>query len=400
LSIENEDSTFIVSGSQATLSNSDFIVNSTSASIIINPTDGLLMQNVSGSVMHFDTSGNLYFSGSLSGPGGEIGGWIIGETKLSSSGIGLGSANDASGYAFWAGNDTPANAEFSVTHEGFLVASSASVTGTIYATGGEISGSLTMPGTESAISIGSTPPASASSGTGIWIDRTGLYSLNSSSSQIKIDSSNGVLYAGEGGTITLSSNGFRIRGISTAMSDYNSLTFTNNSGHIYAQIRPYLTSALNPEGALYIVTYDQNGYSIDDGIVIFDTGTVTIGNDFQCNENGNFDGDLTAASYADNTPFFDGNALFEIKQIKAKDGKLDHSTLPDFAKKIINKEKRTKKTKNGMLALVDNEVETETTIGRDLGASISINTVAIQQLIDKIEDLELELSQLKKKKEK
>jgi len=46
---------------------------------------------------------------------------------------------------------------------------------------------------------------------------------------------------------------------------------------------------------------------------------------------GYFAGALTAASYADNTPYFEGDALTEILKIKGKDGEIDHKSLPDFA---------------------------------------------------------------------
>lgn len=64
--------------------------------------------------------------------------------------------------------------------------------------GAEITKKLTMPGASSAIAIGSTPPTSASAGTGIWIDRTGLYGLASNVEQVKINASTGQVIAGAG----------------------------------------------------------------------------------------------------------------------------------------------------------------------------------------------------------
>lgn len=46
--------------------------------------------------------------------------------------------------------------------------------------GAEITKKLTMPGVNSAIAIGATPPVSSSSGTGVWMDRNGLFILQSS----------------------------------------------------------------------------------------------------------------------------------------------------------------------------------------------------------------------------
>jgi len=53
---------------------------------------------------------------------------------------------------------------------------------------------LLMSGSSAAISIGTTPPTSSSSGTGIWIDRTGLYSLSGGTKQVWIDAIDGKLY--------------------------------------------------------------------------------------------------------------------------------------------------------------------------------------------------------------
>lgn len=64
-----------------------------------------------------------------------------------------------------------------------------------------ISGVLQMPGTDSALAIGATPPISAAVGTGLWLDRTGFYSLASSVEQVRIDAVDGKLYAGSGYTI-------------------------------------------------------------------------------------------------------------------------------------------------------------------------------------------------------
>lgn len=67
--------------------------------------------------------------------------------------------------------------------------------------GAEITNELTLSGLNSALSIGETPPSDSSTGTGIWMDRTGLYTLNSDSEQIRIDATNGGLYAGEGNVL-------------------------------------------------------------------------------------------------------------------------------------------------------------------------------------------------------
>jgi len=77
-------------------------------------------------------------------------------------------------------------ANFTLDAAGNITATSATVSGAITATSGSITGVLTMSGSGAAIAIGVTPPSSSSSGTGLWIDRTGLYSINASSQRASI----------------------------------------------------------------------------------------------------------------------------------------------------------------------------------------------------------------------
>jgi hypothetical protein len=44
-------------------------------------------------------------------------------------------------------------------------------------------------------------------------------------------------------------------------------------------------------------------------------------------------GDMSALTFTDRTPYYEGDALSEITKIKSKEGKLDHKTLPDFVRK-------------------------------------------------------------------
>jgi hypothetical protein len=67
--------------------------------------------------------------------------------------------------------------------------------------GAEITKKLSMPGANSAIAIGATPPTSPTAGTGLWLDRTGLFSLAAGAFQVKIDATDGKLYAGNGGSV-------------------------------------------------------------------------------------------------------------------------------------------------------------------------------------------------------
>jgi hypothetical protein len=95
-------------------------------------------------------------------------------------------------------------------------------------TGAEITKKLTMPGVDSAISIGTTPPASNSSGTGLYLDRTGMYGLLTSILQIKFDATTGAITAGQG-AVTLNANGINV----AAYTDYavnRAYTISNLAG--------------------------------------------------------------------------------------------------------------------------------------------------------------------------
>ena len=73
-------------------------------------------------------------------------------------------------------------------------------------TGAFISNVLNMTGGDAAIAIGATPPTAKDAGTGLWLSKDGLFSLASNVYQVKIDATDGSLYAG-GGDIVLNANG-------------------------------------------------------------------------------------------------------------------------------------------------------------------------------------------------
>lgn len=93
---------------------------------------------------------------------------------------------------------------------------------------------------------------------------------------------------------------------------------------------------------------------------------------------------VSALTFTDRTPFYDGDALEELSRAKGDgEGGIDHSSLPMFAqKKVINQRNK---------GLQSNE---ET--GRDLGAMISILTKAVQQLIEKNKEQDAEIENILK----
>ena len=89
------------------------------------------------------------------------------------------------------------------------------------------------------------------------------------------------------------------------------------------------------------------------------TGSPT--HPFEVVGNAYFSADVSALTFTDRTPYYEGDALTEISRIKGKNGEIDHETLPAFA--------RISKTTAGV-----------TEENRDLGAMVSVLTVAVQQL--------------------
>ena len=71
-----------------------------------------------------------------------------------------------------------------------------------------------------------------------------------------------------------------------------------------------------------------------------------------------FSANVSALSFTDRTPSYEGDALSELSKIKGKNGEIDHGTLPKFARKITP----------------------EGEDGRDLGAMISMLVKAVQQI--------------------
>ncbi len=86
-------------------------------------------------------------------------------------------------------------------------------------------------------------------------------------------------------------------------------------------------------------------------------------------------GNCSAESFTDRTPSFKGDALAAISKIKTdKKGNIDHSSLPDNARKKISVAKyKGKKI-----------VKTYEEDGRDIGMMISMLTEAIKQIIDEL----------------
>lgn len=80
------------------------------------------------------TNFTLTKEGEITATAGQIGGYTISSTTLTSGNVGMSSDSAAGAIAFWAGNLIGAEAPFRVTNDGKLVATSAKITGHIEAT--------------------------------------------------------------------------------------------------------------------------------------------------------------------------------------------------------------------------------------------------------------------------
>lgn len=115
-------------------------------------------------------------------------------------------------------------------------------------------------------------------------------------------------------------------------------------------------------------------------------------------------GTVSAGIFTDRTKHFEGDALKAINAIAGVKGELDHDTLPDFARASVVKpilEEKTVMVKKEIPASKGSTKKTYKTVPekkmvqtgekivveRDIGATVSMLIVAIQQLTAQVEAL-------------
>lgn len=173
-----------------------------------------------------------------------IAGWSISSTAITSGSGASTVALDATvtggdDIRIYAGSATASSAPFRVTESGALTATSATITGSVTATSGAVGGWAIAStkisstgidlhsGASAGLAFGTTPPTSASAGTGIWLDRTGLYGLSGGVVQAKLNASDGKITAAAGNVI-LDSRGVNIQAnIPAAGDDYTETSAVN-----------------------------------------------------------------------------------------------------------------------------------------------------------------------------
>ena len=98
---------------------------------------------------------------------------------------------------------------------------------------------------------------------------------------------------------------------------------------------------------------------------------------------------ISATAFIDRTPFPDEgyDALADVKKIKSDgEGNIDHSTLPDLAYAAFDRPIYGHDNDSNITIIDYEHIE-----GRDLSSMVSIHTVALQQLLAKVDTLEQEL---------
>lgn len=147
----------------ATAGGNSTIISSGSTAFTAGPTGSPTFTVTQAGVL---TATGVVISGAITATSGAIGGWVVTSDAIKDVAgvVGLSSAvTGGDDIRFWAGDATPASAEFRVYESGALVASSATITGAITATSGDIGGWIVTSGYIYNLQSG-TPTASANDG--------------------------------------------------------------------------------------------------------------------------------------------------------------------------------------------------------------------------------------------
>ena len=171
------------------------------------------------------------------------------------------------------------------------------------------------------------------------------------------------------------------------------------------------TGTVTTAYGLYIDPRHNNGTITNSYGIYIDAPTAggTVSNEWAMyiadNALSYFVGSISAQNVTDRTPFYEGDALEEIKNIEGKDGKIDHDTLPEFVQvkrkvrkalkklEIVDGDDITEIDKGELVhdtskLEIDKDYEEVEVTERDLGSMISVLTTAVQQLTDRIEKIE------------
>ena len=179
------------------------------------------------------TAKEANITGTITSTDGNIGGYTIGEHKLTATNVGM-CSNSSVEWAFWAGANAGADAPFHVGHDGSLYATKATITGDITATSGSFTGTITAEqGEIGGFTIGQTTLKGTNVGlcssTGEWAFWAGASTGGDSAFHVGHD---GKLYSSSAnisGTISSSTI------TASSFSDPNNFFIVDSDGTVTAQ---------------------------------------------------------------------------------------------------------------------------------------------------------------------
>lgn len=263
----------------------------TNANITIDPTNGIRIRNGTTNVMSIDNAGNATFSGSITATSGSIGGWTIGAASITDTAAttGMSSAVTAGDdIRFWAGHVTPGSAPFRVTEAGVLVASSATISGSITATTGTIGGfsigATTIEASNLTLTSGAAGTANITVGTG-----STAAGLNSPSASGDIAFWAGSTFANKSGApFTVTAGGALIATSATINGSpiLNQDIFGDGSDGA-ATYSGAGTTTLTSDKFYTNLSLDTSRVFVPNGFAVFVNGTLTIGSSAYISADGN-----------------------------------------------------------------------------------------------------------------
>lgn len=177
-----------------------------------------------------------------------------------------------------------------------------------------INGLLTMSGAGSAIAIGTTPPTNSTTGTGIWLDRTGMFGLNANVLQAKFDATNGAITAAAG-DIVIDVNGMVITGNAAR----DRITWKNSNLAVGAVYNTYSGSSTTQTLSATSKAADTGGGAAASILAFNDTGN---GSNLQLVTTGSASTNLAYGNVAANGMTFSGfvvgafavpNAMLDVR---------------------------------------------------------------------------------------
>lgn len=128
--------------------------------------------------------------------------------------------------------------------------------------------SLDISGASVHIALGNPPPTAHDTGTGIWMDNTGIYGLNGGARQVYIDTATGIFYSGAG-TVRIDEAGANI--VIGTFDYYNHFTGVElNSTGLYGKVDDEVLFSLGIDGVPFLKIgsgtkdIDLTGIQIDD----------------------------------------------------------------------------------------------------------------------------------------